>query len=295
MNDSPLISVIVPNYNYALYIGECIESIIAQTYKNLEIIVVDDGSTDDSRDVLSRYADEVTVIHSNNFGVNHARNLGLKNCSGEFVAFCDSDDFWEPEKIQMQFDLMRLNSDLSLVYTGVRVLEMSPLGSSYLEPCFSGSVTRSILRYPTRAIVLLGASTALMKTSYLKEKGIAWNEALRLPGEDINFFNKVALMANVEYINMPLVNYRQHISSRSKMSPLDYIQGNREAFVDFARFARHYISYSELHLSWIRLHLIFIKHALSLQNYLTAFKQVKQLLRVIPIQDKSSWRDTAVN
>jgi len=190
---------------------------------------------------------------------------------------------------------MMLNSDLSLVYTGIHVLETSPLDSSYLEPCFRGAVARSILRYPAKAIVLLGASTALMKTSYLKEKDIVWNEALRLPGEDVNFFNKVALMSQVDYINMPLVNYRQHMFSRSKMSPLDYIQGNREAFVDFARFARQYISYRKLHLSWIRLHLIFIKLALSRQNYLTAFKQVKPILRVIPIQDKSSWRDTAAN
>jgi len=293
VRDLPLVSVVVPNYNYALYVGKCIESILAQTYMNIEIIVVDDGSTDDSLEILNRYDDKVKVIQSQNFGVNHARNLGLRYCSGEYVAFCDSDDYWESEKIQLQLDLMRQNSNLSLVYTGVNVVEINSVKTTHLEPCFRGVVDKSILRYPSRAIVLLGASTALLKTSHLKEKNISWNEALKLPGEDINFFNKVALATQIDYVDKPLVNYRQHISSRSKMSLADFIQGNRESFVDFAGFAMKYIGYGELHLSWMRLNLIFLKHALSCRNYMTALKQATYFLRLIPIQDRSNLRDRA--
>lgn len=293
MTDLPLVSVVVPNYNYGLYVGDCIESILAQTYRNIEVIVVDDGSTDESHEVLNRYIDKVKVIHSRNFGVNHARNLGLRSCNGEYVAFCDSDDYWEPEKIQLQLDLMRQNSNLSLVYTGVNVVEISSVKTSHMEPCFRGVVDKYILRYPSRAIILLGASTALLKTTHLKEKDISWNEALKLPGEDINFFNKVALATHIDYVDKPLVNYRQHISSRSKMSSADFIQGNRESFVDFAYFAVKYIGYWELHLSWIRLNLISLKHALSYRNYITALKQVKYFLHLIPIQNRSSLRDRA--
>ena len=293
MRDLPLVSVVVPNYNYALYVGECIESILAQTYRNIEIIVVDDGSTDDSLEILNRYDDKVKVIQSQNFGVNHARNLGLRYCRGQYVAFCDSDDYWGSDKIQLQLDLMRQNSNLSLVYTGVNIVEINSMKTTNLEPCFRGVVDKSILRYPSRAIVLLGASTALLKTSHLKEKDISWNEALKLPGEDINFFNKVALATQIDYVDKPLVYYRQHISSRSKMSLTDFIQGNRESFVDFASFAMKYISYGELHLSWIRLNLIFLKAALSCRNYMTALKQVTYFLRLIPIQDRSNLRDRA--
>ncbi len=293
MKNLPLVSVVIPNYNYALYIGKCIESILAQTYGNIEVIVVDDGSTDNSHEVLKRYVDKVRVIYSHNFGVNHARNLGIRNCNGKFVSFCDSDDYWEPEKIQLQVDLMNENPNLSLVYTGVNVIEIDSKGITILKPCFRGLASKSILRYPSRAIILSGSSTALLKTSFLKEREIAWNEALRLPGEDINFFNKVALIAHIDYVNRPLVNYRQHVSSRSKMSTADFIQGNREAFIDFACFAVKYVAYRKLHLSWIRLNLIFIKHAISTGNYTTALNQVQYFLRLIPIQDRSNLKDRA--
>ncbi len=295
MKELSLVSVVIPNFNYALYVGDCIESILAQTYGNIEIIVVDDGSTDDSKVVLERYVDKIKIIYSQNYGVNHARNLGLRNCKGEYISFCDSDDYWEPDKIQLQVNLMRQNPDLSLVYTGINVMALNELGSLRIEPCFRGIVTNSILRYPSRAIVLLGASTALLKSSYIKEKEITWNESLKLPGEDINFFNKVALMSQIDYVNEPLVNYRQHISSRSKMSSSDFIEGNREAFIDFACFARKYITYEKLHLSWIRLNLIFIKHAFSNKEYSTILKQVKYFVHLIPTQDKNMSRDRVIN
>jgi hypothetical protein len=141
----------------------------------------------------------------------------------------------------------------------------------------------------------LGASTALLKTSYIKKENLTWNESLRLPGEDINFFNKVALMSHIDFVNKPLVNYRQHISSRSKMSSSDFIEGNREAFIDFACFARKYITYEKLHLSWIRLNLIFIKHAFSNKEYSSIFKQVKYFVHLIPTQDKNMSRDRVIN
>jgi hypothetical protein len=190
---------------------------------------------------------------------------------------------------------MKQNPDLSLVYTGINVIAINDFGSTYIEPCFRGIVTSSILRYPSRAIVLLGASTALLKTSYIKEENLTWNESLRLPGEDINFFNKVALMSHIDFINKPLVNYRQHISSRSKMRSSDFIQGNREAFIDFACFARKYISYKKLSLSWIRLNLIFTKHAFLNKEYLTTLRQVKYFLHLIPIRDRNKSRDRVIN
>ena len=97
-----LVSVIIPVYNVSRYLPQCFESVISQTYRNLEIIVVDDGSTDDSGSICDQYAekdDRIHVIHTDNRGLASARNLGLENARGEYISFIDSDDWIEPHAI----------------------------------------------------------------------------------------------------------------------------------------------------------------------------------------------------
>lgn len=93
------ISIIVPVYNVEKSVGRCVESIIAQTFKNIEILLIDDGSIDDSGTICDKYAlkdARVKVIHKKNGGVGSARNVGLDNAIGKYVMFCDSDDYVEP-------------------------------------------------------------------------------------------------------------------------------------------------------------------------------------------------------
>lgn len=105
-----LISVIVPVYNTALYLGRCIDSILAGTYEDLEIILVDDGSTDSSGEICDTYADRdprVRVLHTENAGLSAARNRGLDTASGEFISFVDSDDYIHPEMLQKLHEAIR--------------------------------------------------------------------------------------------------------------------------------------------------------------------------------------------
>ena len=98
-----LVSVIIPVYNVSRYLPQCFESVISQTYRNLEIIVIDDGSTDDSGSICDQYAekdDRIHVIHTDNRGLASARNLGLENVSGKYILFIDSDDWIEPQTIE---------------------------------------------------------------------------------------------------------------------------------------------------------------------------------------------------
>lgn len=100
MEKTPLLSVIVPVYNVEKYVGRCVDSILAQTYENLEVILVDDGATDSSGTVCDAYAAKdcrVLVIHKENGGLSSARNAGLDICRGEYIAFVDSDDWIEPD------------------------------------------------------------------------------------------------------------------------------------------------------------------------------------------------------
>lgn len=106
-----LVSVIIPVYKVEKYIKECIESIINQTYKNLEIILVDDGSPDDSPKICDEYAKidkRINVIHKQNTGVSDSRNVGLDKANGEYIIFCDSDDFFEPNGIEVLVSAIKL-------------------------------------------------------------------------------------------------------------------------------------------------------------------------------------------
>lgn len=91
------ISIIIPVYNSTLYLKQCVESILAQTYHNFEILLVDDGSTDDSPMICDEYAkkdDRIVTIHKQNGGTSDARNVGLEKASGDYITFMDNDDYW---------------------------------------------------------------------------------------------------------------------------------------------------------------------------------------------------------
>lgn len=106
------ISIIVPVYNSANYLDECIEGLLSQTYQNIEIILVDDGSTDNSLQFCCNYQKripEIKVIHQDNGGASKARNTGLKAATGEFIAFCDSDDYVYPEWLETLYTAIKLN------------------------------------------------------------------------------------------------------------------------------------------------------------------------------------------
>ena len=98
INTEPLISIIIPVYNVEAYIAECIESVLNQSYRNLELILVDDGSQDNSAKICREYSlndSRIKFLQKENGGASDARNLGLENAKGEYVTFLDSDDYWE--------------------------------------------------------------------------------------------------------------------------------------------------------------------------------------------------------
>jgi len=110
------VSVVIPTYNSAAYIGRAIRSVRCQTYPAHEIIVVDDGSTDDTESAVSEFAGEVRYIRQSNTGVSSARNNGIHAAEGEWIAFLDADDEWLPSKLQRQVELLQRHPDLYWVY-----------------------------------------------------------------------------------------------------------------------------------------------------------------------------------
>ena len=118
VNNEPLVSVIVPIYNSGKYLDKCIDSIVNQTYKNLEIILVDDGSTDNAPEICDEWAkkdERIKVIHQENGGVSKARNVGLDNVTGEYISFVDSDDYVVRNYIDfLYYNLHAYGADISM-------------------------------------------------------------------------------------------------------------------------------------------------------------------------------------
>lgn len=119
MPNHKLVSVIIPTYNNAKFINEAINSVLKQTYKNFEIIVVDDGSTDNTKRILESYikGNEIKYIYQENKGTSSAKNAGIKNSRGEYIKFLDSDDLLLPECLKLQIDFLERNKNFDIVYS----------------------------------------------------------------------------------------------------------------------------------------------------------------------------------
>lgn len=123
MKGSPLVSVIIPTYNRALLLPRAVDSALAQTYGNVEIVVVDDGSTDSTQAVLDGYGDRIRRIRTENGGASNARNVGMRASSGRYIAFLDSDDSYYPYKLSIQVEWMERHPAVGLVSTEVSAVQ----------------------------------------------------------------------------------------------------------------------------------------------------------------------------
>ena len=119
------VSVIIPSYNSSRYLSQAIESVLAQSYKEFEIIVVDDGSTDNTRKAVEKFKDNVIYLYKSNGGPASARNLGISKSIGEYIAFLDADDYWLPKKLKTQIDFIKKHEEFALIHSNTWVFEES--------------------------------------------------------------------------------------------------------------------------------------------------------------------------
>jgi glycosyltransferase involved in cell wall biosynthesis len=220
------ISVIIPNYNYARFLDQAIQSVLKQTYGNLELIVVNNGSTDNSLKVVEKYGSQILLIDQANLGQSGARNSGLSVAKGDLVAFLDADDFWEPNKLEIQIQL--INESTQLVYCGIRQFEdPGDNNKRVLLPKYRGDCSNNFIDLPGASIVLSGESTALFSRDLLEKVGFFDAGLNSTAGWD--FFRRCSRLTNFDFVNQPLVNYRLHASNMSK-SNTKVIQDMRLAY-----------------------------------------------------------------
>ena len=133
-----MISVIIPVYNRARYIKECLESALSQTCKDFEIILVDDGSTDNLKEVIEPYMSKIRYIYKENGGAASARNAGLRNAGGEYIAWLDSDDKWLPFKLELQVKILEKLPNAGFIYSDFSCFsdKKGKISDSYLREYF---------------------------------------------------------------------------------------------------------------------------------------------------------------
>jgi glycosyltransferase involved in cell wall biosynthesis len=203
----PRVSVIIPNYNYAHYLPQTLESVLAQSYPDVEIIVVDDGSSDDSRKVLEQFEGRVRLIEQQNRGVAAARNNGARQSSGQLIAFLDADDIWLPLKLERQVELFLSQPELGLVHCGVEEIDAEGNHLSFRSDGLEGWVAKELLLLE-RAVILGGGSGLVVPRATFDALG-GFNERLSTSA-DWDFFYRIAARQRVGFVPEPLLQYRIH-------------------------------------------------------------------------------------
>ena len=211
--EAGLVSVIVPVYNREEYVGATIESILSQTYPSIEIVLVNDGSKDNSlnilRDYESKYPEKIVVIDQVNQGQVASRNNAIRKAKGEFIAFLDSDDLWKPEKLELQIPLFSEN--VGLVYSAIDNIDET--GNIVNTEICDDSITGFILPQLLVRNRMTGGTVVLTRKS-LDEVGL-FDEKFNA-AENWDLWIRVCKKYEARLVNKPLVQYRVHPGNMSK-------------------------------------------------------------------------------
>ena len=260
------VSVIIPNYNYAQYVGEAVESVMNQSYKDIEIVVVNNGSTDNSLEVLEKYSKKIHLINQENLGQSGARKTGLERASGDYIAFLDADDKWDPQKIEKQ--MLLFTPKVELVYCGINLFSENSQSVIATEiPTFRGSCTDAFIEYPGVSIVLSGESTSIFTRSLLNKVGGFDPELNSAAGWD--FFRRCSKFSEFDFVPQPLINYRLHSSNMSNSSQ-NTIMDIRRAYKKLFADDYWHLSRNRIRRTIISLEISFFKTYLKKRNYRNA-------------------------
>lgn len=209
---TPTVTVVIPAYNAIDHLAETIETVYAQTYQNFELLVVDDGSTDSTVDLIASLAEQkpIRVITQSNRGVSAARNKGIKESRGKYIAILDADDLWEPTKLEKQVNALDADPQAGLCYAWTAMADSEGQATGrVITSHAAGDVWQQLAEMN---IVCCG-STPLIRRSCFDDVGM-FDENL-LFSEDWDMWWRIAAKYPFCVVKEPLVRYRQHSSSHS--------------------------------------------------------------------------------
>lgn len=216
INSKFSVSVIIPTYNRGWILKDAIDSVMTQEYKDFELIIVDDGSTDNTKKILHQYKNHIKIIRQTNKGVSAARNAGIKYSTGKYIAFLDSDDIWLPQKLSIQIDFFISNSKALICQTEeIWIKNGKRINQKIKHKKISGYIFE-----PSLSLCLVSPSAVMMKRCLLNRAGL-FDEKL-YSCEDYDMWLRISRSIPVYLIEKPLVVKRGgHIDQLSGKPGLD--------------------------------------------------------------------------
>lgn len=210
-NIKPLVSVVIPVYNDEKYIQECVKSALNQDYENLEVIVVDDGSSDSTLKILQTFGEKIHYIHQENRGTAAALNKGIQNASGELIAWLSSDDLFLPKKIERQVEKFLEKPLLELVYTDWIMIDSQGKEVKVVH-CPSPPVERFVLEMLQENFIN-GSSIVIRRECF--EKVGYFDETLPADSDGDMWFRMLKKGCHFGHLPIPLIKYRWHAGNLS--------------------------------------------------------------------------------
>lgn len=206
-----LVSIIIPTYNRAQYLKLTLDSIQNQSFKNYEVIVIDDGTPGDNNLLLCNEYEKVKYIKiQNSGGPAKPRNIGIKESKGKYLAFVDDDDIWLPNKLERQVEILEKNPDFGLVHGCCDVINEYGI----LQNIIVGRPGKPDVKHGNVKMSMLGNWTVMMPTSFVRKEIVDkvgyFNEKMPAAGEDVEFWTRCSFETKFFYLDEPLVLYRIH-------------------------------------------------------------------------------------
>ena len=213
------VSVIIATYNCAEYISEAIDSVISQTFQDFEIIIVDDGSTDDTRKILDHYLnnyDNIKYIYQENQGPGIARNIAIENSKGEYIAFLDADDMWFQDRLEIGVKILDEDSEIGLVHG----IDINLLANGKLINNNQKTKRNKLSGYIADDLLLrkihINGGTVLFRRECVKKVGLIDENLSKIGVEDRDLWYRIAREYKVKFVNKPMAYYRVRKNSMSK-------------------------------------------------------------------------------
>lgn len=207
VQSTPTISIIIPTFNREKFIGDAIRSILVQTFQDFEIIIIDDGSTDGTADVIKSFiTDKLKYIYQQNHGRSNARNHALSLATGHYITFLDSDDLYLPNKLELQVSYMDAHPDVGMIYTSAHCMDEdgNPI-SHYYDALVSGWIYQEIAFFRPITITL---PTVMARREVFDKVGGFDEKMERF--EDTDMWRRIAKIFLVDAIPIPTCNLRTH-------------------------------------------------------------------------------------
>jgi glycosyltransferase involved in cell wall biosynthesis len=262
-------SVVIPSFNYAEYLPASIESVLAQTDRDFELLIVDDGSTDGSLAVARSYSDpRVRVLVEPHRGIGPTHNVGMQAARGRYIAFLDADDIWARGKLAAQCELLDRCPDIGLVYTRYGVIaadgRVTSRGYSWLTPKPSGAILRQLLE----GNVIGTMSSICFRRDLVEDQQLRFDDT-ETYSDDWHFYLRVAARTRVHYLPRTLAYHRQHARNTSGHVPTLMAQTLRTGRFGLD-LARQQLGFAEPELRRIERRVLAYAEALVGREYLKA-------------------------